>query len=151
MKMKRCQIDPDEFENRMWDLDSALELIRTIQHELHDANWHVALAGGVLNRGFSEKDLDLVFVPMGPSADPCHIYLIVRRVGFFRARTREDMHFHWESKGIKDRKHVEVWWDADFKRRIDLIIWPTNESQNNESHGPDQFRNDNPITPWSPS
>jgi hypothetical protein len=48
----------------MWGLSDALALIREIQPEIHALGFHVCLAGGVLNKGYSEKDLDLVFVPL---------------------------------------------------------------------------------------
>jgi hypothetical protein len=46
-----------------WTLDDALVLVRGIQPQLHARRWHVALGGGVLNKGTSEKDLDLYFLP----------------------------------------------------------------------------------------
>lgn len=45
----------------MWDIGQALELVRKLQPELHARKYHVALGGGVLNKGFSKKDLDLYF------------------------------------------------------------------------------------------
>lgn len=48
----------------MWGMHEALNLIREIQPTVHKMQYHVALAGGVLNKGFSRKDLDLVFIPL---------------------------------------------------------------------------------------
>ena len=48
-----------------WTLDEALEIIRAIQPESRRFNYHLCLGGGVLNKGFSKKDLDLYFLPMG--------------------------------------------------------------------------------------
>lgn len=48
----------------MWGLSDALALVREIQSQIHALGFHVCLAGGVLNKGYSEKDLDLVFVPI---------------------------------------------------------------------------------------
>jgi hypothetical protein len=48
----------------MWGLSDALTLVREIQPQMHALGYHVCLAGGVLNKGYSIKDLDLVFVPM---------------------------------------------------------------------------------------
>lgn len=56
-----------------WSLSDALDLIRTIQPRLHERNWHVALAGGVLNNGSSMKDLDLVFLPFNDGASKTDI------------------------------------------------------------------------------
>lgn len=46
-----------------WTLDDALALVREIQPRLHAKKWHVALGGGVLNRGESGKDIDLYVLP----------------------------------------------------------------------------------------
>jgi len=48
-----------------WTLEDALGLIRALQPKTRKWNYHLALGGGVLNNGFSEKDLDLYFLPMG--------------------------------------------------------------------------------------
>lgn len=48
----------------MWTLIEALLLIRKIQPEIHAMKYHVCLAGGVLNNGQSDKDVDLVFLPI---------------------------------------------------------------------------------------
>lgn len=47
----------------MWTLEQGVELIRSIQPALHDVLWHCSLGGGVLNKGFSVKDLDLFMAP----------------------------------------------------------------------------------------
>jgi hypothetical protein len=48
----------------MWTLDNGLALVRAIQPKIRQFNYHVAIGGGVVNRGFSTKDLDLYFLPM---------------------------------------------------------------------------------------
>lgn len=52
-----------------WALKDALVLIRDIQTEAMELGYYIALAGGVLNEGFSENDLDLVAVPRTPDPD----------------------------------------------------------------------------------
>lgn len=47
----------------MWSMDAALAFIRELQPALHSRLYHVAMGGGVLNKGFSEKDLDLYLFP----------------------------------------------------------------------------------------
>lgn len=64
----------------MWTLDQALELVRRIQSVIKKYNYHVALGGGVLNRGTSTKDLDLYFLPINslelpPRLDDLRTYL----------------------------------------------------------------------------
>jgi hypothetical protein len=46
-----------------WTLDEAVALVRMLQPKLHAIKWHVALGGGVLNKGWSTKDIDLYFMP----------------------------------------------------------------------------------------
>jgi hypothetical protein len=48
----------------MWGMHDALEVVRELQPKLRP-HFHVALAGGVLNKGMSFKDLDLVILTMG--------------------------------------------------------------------------------------
>jgi hypothetical protein len=64
----------------IWGLDEALELVRSMQSALRPLGYHVALAGGVLNKGFSQKDLDLVFLPLtndvAPPVEPLFNHLL---------------------------------------------------------------------------
>lgn len=47
-----------------WNLEDALSFIRTQQPLCMQAGYYLALAGGVLNKGKSLNDLDLVAMPM---------------------------------------------------------------------------------------
>lgn len=47
-----------------WTLEEALTLIRSLQPEAKKLGYHICLGGGVLNRGSSEKDLDLYFISL---------------------------------------------------------------------------------------
>lgn len=47
----------------MWTLENALILIRELQKSIRRWNYHVTVGGGVLNKGRSDKDLDLYFIP----------------------------------------------------------------------------------------
>jgi hypothetical protein len=54
-----------------WTLEDALPLIRALQPDTKRYGYHLCLGGGVLNKGHSDKDLDLYFLPLGPNnADP---------------------------------------------------------------------------------
>ena len=48
----------------MIGLDTGLMIARDIQPNVRKLGYHVALGGGVLNKGMSEKDLDLYFLPL---------------------------------------------------------------------------------------
>lgn len=43
----------------MWNLSDGLELVRRLQPLAKRHEYHIALGGGVLNRGESNKDIDL--------------------------------------------------------------------------------------------
>ena len=45
-------------------IDRALILIRDIQPSCMNSGYYIALAGGVLNNGYSKSDIDLVAMPM---------------------------------------------------------------------------------------
>lgn len=59
-------------------MDSALKVIRTMQPYVRQFNYHLALGGGVLNVGESDKDLDLYCIPfseLGPKPLELRAYL----------------------------------------------------------------------------
>lgn len=49
----------------MWDLERSLVIVRALQPVVRDFNYHLTIGGGVVNKGQSNKDLDLYFLPMG--------------------------------------------------------------------------------------
>ena len=66
-----------------WTLDDALRLIRDLQPSIRKFQYHVVLGGGVLNNGYSVKDLDLYFLPFGDAGIPVDLphlkaYLSIR-------------------------------------------------------------------------
>lgn len=48
--------------NSLWKIEDAIQFARTIEERIAP-QYHVALAGGCLLRGFSDKDVDLIFYP----------------------------------------------------------------------------------------
>lgn len=50
--------------NQPWKLEEGLNLIRALQGRVREFGYHIALGGGVLNNGTSDKDLDLYFLPL---------------------------------------------------------------------------------------
>ena len=48
-----------------WTLEEGLALVRLLQSETRQFNMHLVIGGGVVNNGFSNKDLDLYFLPLG--------------------------------------------------------------------------------------
>lgn len=104
----------------MWSLQEALDLIHRIQEPANQAGWYVALAGGVLNKGYSYHDLDLVLVPMDCNQlGTWNMGYVMRDVKATYVRNSEDMLSSWRSRGSNDSKFVEHWDIGG--RRIDLI------------------------------
>src|SRR6266404_1591629 len=48
----------------VWTLESAVEFARHVGQHATAAGWHVGIAGSVLHRGSSAKDLDLLVCPL---------------------------------------------------------------------------------------
>lgn len=46
----------------MWTLDEAAKLAQSIEPAIRKLGYHTCLGGGVLHKGYSEKDLDLIFL-----------------------------------------------------------------------------------------
>lgn len=57
------QNQPLKLKPGYWDIASAVVWLQTMQIEAHELGYNLALAGGVLNNGFSENDLDVIAVP----------------------------------------------------------------------------------------
>jgi hypothetical protein len=47
-----------------WTLEEAVKLVRALQEPARKFNYHICLGGGVLNKGYSEKDVDLYFLSL---------------------------------------------------------------------------------------
>jgi hypothetical protein len=54
----------------LWTLDEALELVRRLQDDTRQFGYHLAIGGGVINNGYSDKDLDLYFLPLDDQDRP---------------------------------------------------------------------------------
>ena len=48
----------------LWYLADAQLIVRSLQALVWPMGWHIALGGGVLNHGYSDKDLDLYVLPI---------------------------------------------------------------------------------------
>lgn len=59
--MSEATLTPKE---PMWSFEEAFMAIIALQGGTRDFGYHLALGGGVLNNGFSNKDLDLYFLPL---------------------------------------------------------------------------------------
>ena len=72
----------------MWTLVEGVTLIGELKEAVESKGFSIALTGGVLFRGWSAKDIDLVFYPLGtaPKADYCEVLEVIRgKLGFSSA------------------------------------------------------------------
>lgn len=106
----------------MWQLDEAIAFTRELQNHVFSVGWSVCLHGGVLYRGSSTKDLDLLFFPLClPGADVQQLFKALKDFGMTRMLTCEEVHEGWRKLGSIDTKWVEIW---RYKRkRIDVFMY----------------------------
>ena len=92
-------------------LEDALEIIRYMQPLAKECNYYLALAGGVLNKGYSRNDLDIIAVPA--TSDNDYTALIIKfdfhfkRIppSSFSVRDRSiDVHHYITNRNI----HIDV-------------------------------------------
>ena len=105
----------------MWTAARARLVIRDIEAELSPAGWHVALAGSVLTRGYSEHDLDLIVYPhCKPRKNIVGLRAALARYGLTPYASRTKVTKGWRLGGSLDTKWVEVWMLG--ARRVDVIV-----------------------------
>ncbi len=52
---------------RCWTLNEGLAVVRLLQPLTRRVDYHLAIVAGVVNKGYSDKDLDLYFLPLDNS------------------------------------------------------------------------------------
>jgi hypothetical protein len=122
-------ISPSIVPEIIWTIGQAIALVRDLEPHLAEVGWHVALAGGVLLRGESAHDLDLVVYPHdSTSVDRSLRTATLRALGWKRKMLPIAVRRHWREKGSRDTKRVEIWsvpegpYGARGRyRRVDLI------------------------------
>lgn len=107
----------ETFPKYMWTLEQGVDFARGLEGSTLPYGWHVALGGGVLHRGGSMKDLDLIFKPRYGALVP-DLYIALKAIGMTQVRTARQMRGGWAEP---DPTHVEEWRDHR-GRRIDVII-----------------------------
>lgn len=66
----------------MWDLDSAVKFLRKLEAVIEPSGYHCGLHGGVLYKGTSEKDLDVIIYPHdkgGETIDRQAVWVIIKK------------------------------------------------------------------------
>lgn len=109
---------------RMWHWDDGVDCTRRLSAHLAPIKVEVGLAGGVLKRGFSDHDLDIILFPtrknIKVSLPTIHDHL--QSFGLDLLKTSCQVKEKWRMKfgGSSDTKHVEIWIDPT-GRQIDFF------------------------------
>lgn len=110
-----------------WNMTAGLAFVRRLERELtgnadDDRDAHVALAGGVMKRGRSAHDLDVIVYPRNSEngLSLLRLHKVMKQIGCISHATTDMIRADWKRRGITDRKHVEVWRYRG--RRVDLIV-----------------------------
>lgn len=105
-----------------WDLESGLVFVRVLERELRVAGYHVGIVGGVLHRGASVNDLDVVVYPRDTTRrNTGRARRVLERLGMVCQSSVRDTWTRWALHGSADRKCVDVWSTLD-GRRVD-VFW----------------------------
>jgi hypothetical protein len=65
----------------LWYADDATSLIRELQATAWPLGWHLAMGGGVLTHGYSDKDLDFYALPIYGKGDKPSTEALVSALG----------------------------------------------------------------------
>ena len=104
----------------VWRLDEAVEFVSRLAKKLRDVNYHVGITGGVLHRGLSHNDLDIIIYPASTAEmSQDDVEKILRRLGT-RIYDRKHVRDTWAAQGSRDEKHVEVWEFGG--KRVDIFF-----------------------------
>jgi len=104
-----------------WTIEDAIQFCRALEDAIAPVGFHVGLRGGVLLRGKSDRDLDLVIYPHDSS--DVHLDRLrdrLRSFGLKQVESTAQVHARWQARGTTDRKAIEIW---EFGGRIiDLLV-----------------------------
>lgn len=93
----------------MWILCDALSLIRLMQDSVKSAGYYTALAGGVLNRGYSRNDLDLVFIRRSPlEANSYDLIDAIKAAGIILPLPFNDAGEYFFATGTYHNKPIDI-------------------------------------------
>lgn len=113
----------------VWKLKEAIEIIELIQFRVQKkSNFHIALAGSVLNNGISSNDLDLIALPMcnGEESSEINLLLELRKCFGYKPELKSSSHYLGKenSSGI----NRQIYTIKHQNKLIDLFVWnPIND------------------------
>lgn len=105
-----------------WTLEEASAFIDALHQKLQP-HYCVGLTGGVLYRGRSRHDLDVIVFPSKSDHwKPAEVQILLVSAGLWLVRTREEVRREWGQRyKSNDRKHVEIWQTSEGKR-VDVFF-----------------------------
>ena len=116
-------------DTHLWSMEQAIDLVKKLDPAIRLVGFTVGITGGVIIKGYSDKDLDLIIYPMNVTE---YSTSAVKKVFIeqFKWKLKFPTHIllkSWEDRKIQpnnggtDFKHVEVWETEDHKR-IDIMF-----------------------------
>lgn len=104
-----------------WTQENAFRFVRRLEGYLKP-HYHVALAGSLLHRGFSNHDIDVMIFPHRTNHNNLEeVQGLLGSVPDMRPWIPvEAVHRQWRKLGSDDTKHVEVW--RYNGRRVDVFL-----------------------------
>lgn len=105
-------------------IGNALDFVRGLADYFRPHKIAVALTGSVLEKGRSEKDIDIILYPYDTSkALPfTHVQAMLRTRGLTPRYDVGVVRERWRKLGSGDMKHVEVWRTSS-GRRVDVFFF----------------------------
>lgn len=112
----------------MWKLEAGLRIVRALQQPIRAYGYHLAIGGGVVNKGESEKDLDLYFLPMGGFDKEKKRHEAAKLLAFLSSLwgAPEDIRRDYEDEEDDDNKMLyehAVKFTRPLNQRIDCFIF----------------------------
>jgi hypothetical protein len=105
----------------LWTFEEAVRFVRQLERELSPIA-HVTFGGGVMHKGRSMHDLDIIIFPhSSKNFNPSVIGGSLRRLGMRKRLDHMQVREFWREKGSDDCKRVEVW-KTEAGKRVDVMF-----------------------------
>lgn len=103
----------------MWTLDTGLRVVRALQQPIRQFGYHLAIGGGVVNKGESQKDLDLYFLPMSHNGNSDQLLIFLKEIW----GSCEDIGKDYENEYEHPCKLKVKFFRRERTQRIDCFIY----------------------------
>lgn len=105
----------------LWKLEEAVTFFRALWEALMPVGFYVGLTGGVLVKGQSSHDLDIIIYPASSKThDHAALLAALEKFGMKLKFDRDVVVRRWRKLGSDDEKHIEVW---EYRgKRVDVFF-----------------------------